>query len=102
MSSTERPAPEIHTLISRTWNGVRVEINEDCGLARVDIGTLPSYDLVGTIERYVVPALTGCAAVEVIGENIAAVAYMAEELDKLIPRVEPWLHKSCDTRRGVA
>lgn len=93
---------EIRTLISRTYNGVRVEIDEGRSRARVDIGALPSWDLVGLVDRRIAPAVVGCAVVEVVGENARSLDYLTAELEKRLPHTEEWLHPSEDTRRGVA
>lgn len=92
---------EIRTLVSRTYNGVRVEIDEDRSQARIDIGGLPSWDLVGLVDRRIAPAVAGCAVVEVVGEDARSLAYLASELEKRLPHVEQWLYPSEDTWRGV-
>lgn len=102
MAEPEPQAPTITTWISRTWNGVHVEINEDQAIARIDIGTLPSWDLVGLIERRIAPAVVRCTRIDVTGENTNAIAYLVEQLNKVLPTTEEWLHHSDDTRRGGA
>jgi hypothetical protein len=94
--------PSIHTAISRDYDGVRVEVDQERSLARIDIGQLPSWDLVGLVERRLAPAVVGCAVIEVIGEDTRALDYLVSELDKLLPHIEGWLHPSSDSRRGAA
>jgi hypothetical protein len=90
----------IHALVSRVYDGVRVEIDRDRSFSRIDVGTLASWDMVGLL-RKIANAVVGCACIDVVGENLWALGYVMAELPNALETAEEWLADSCDTRRGA-
>jgi hypothetical protein len=85
-------------VVSRTYNGVRVEVDRDHSFARIDVGTLPSWDLVGFADRKILYAVAGCTHIEVVGENLRTLGYFVAELPAALENADEWLFESCDTR----
>jgi hypothetical protein len=92
----------VHALVSRTYNGVRVEVDRDRSFARINLGSLPSWDLVGFVDWKIANAVVGCACIEVVGEDLQALGYVVAELPKALEHAEDWLADSCDRRPGAA
>lgn len=100
-ASGGQPTVTVRALLRRIYGGVRVEIDQDRSHARIDVGTVPSWELVGLVDQRIAPAVVGCACIEVVGERADALSFLLGELRRLLPVVDDWLADS-DHRRGAA
>lgn len=94
------PSVIVSPLARRNYNGVRVEIDHERSCALVDVGRVPSWDLVGGLMRTIANAVFGVARIEVTGENSSAVGYLVSELPKALEHADEWLSSSFDRRAG--
>jgi hypothetical protein len=87
----------VRAVPSKTIDAVKLVVDRERGIARIDVGALPSWDLVGLV-RKLADAVKGCTDVEIVGDDRRALDYVREQLPKELRHVDGWLASGLDNR----
>jgi hypothetical protein len=94
---SDAPSVTVRAVLSKTVGGVKLTVDRERGSARVDLGALKNWELVGVV-RKIADAVLGCSDVELLGDDRRALDYVREQLPKELHQVDGWLASGLDNR----